>query len=548
MELKRNSIKYLSIFITTIIFFIGYTNGLPTIRSANSSSSDCPFNPCTPQRLGCKRLYKNDLGCLLCKCENMTASSDRPCQLHGCTVELLRCSGSRLKKTEDGCTLCECEHEGATTTTRLNLRTSSKSSISINLPIVPAPDDADPRITLTSTRSPPSADCPNLNCTPEDLECEKLVVNPLTGCAECECAKNPSISGPHLQNPRDKLVSSGGVSENPCPNPTEILDGEQMNHGSNALTKKKPKYKLSIGKLRRGFEPERTYKISLKANKRALPFRAFLFTVKPASSVHSRNSEADQDSSNCGAGELHDIRKRKKSQNTPVHIRPIPHCPTQAIEADGRTNKSVASAEWVAPSCGCVYISVAVVDQTNTVGYLDSALLSNIPITSRINRSLLKTVCVKPSSKNRNHSPKISFKTRTKSWISTDCCYAAYTKQGIKKRKNKSGKVNLKKCDKEASDYSASKSYRYRVFTKNCKRAYASCCYMSPQLHIPRGELPIVSESKPRKNNSTKRSKDNRQRGRNILNAVGLNERPKKKKKQKKHKKNRNENRKKRQQ
>ena len=52
----------------------------------------------------------------------------------------------------------------------------------------------------------------------------------------------------------------GGVSENPCPNPTEILDGEQMNHGSNALTKKKPKYKLSIGKLRRGFEPERTYK------------------------------------------------------------------------------------------------------------------------------------------------------------------------------------------------------------------------------------------------------------------------------------------------
>ena len=43
---------------------------------------------------------------------DMTASSDRPCQLHGCTVELLRCSGSRLKKTEDGCTLCECEHEG----------------------------------------------------------------------------------------------------------------------------------------------------------------------------------------------------------------------------------------------------------------------------------------------------------------------------------------------------------------------------------------------------------------------------------------------------
>ena len=41
-----------------------------------------------------------------------TLNQDRPCQLHGCSVELLQCSGSRLKQTADGCTLCECEDEG----------------------------------------------------------------------------------------------------------------------------------------------------------------------------------------------------------------------------------------------------------------------------------------------------------------------------------------------------------------------------------------------------------------------------------------------------
>ena len=45
------------------------------------------------------------------------------------------------------------------------------------------------------------------------------------------------------------------------------------------------------------------------------------------------------------------------SQDRPNnHARPIPQCLNQAIEAESTVNKTVASVEWVAPSCGCVYV------------------------------------------------------------------------------------------------------------------------------------------------------------------------------------------------
>jgi len=506
-----------------------------------TGGANCPYNPCTPQRLGCRKLFRNEIGCLLCKCENFTSNLNRACQLHGCTVELLQCAGSRLKISPEGCTLCQCEDEGATTTRRILIPNSSKNSIVGDLPIIAASydDETGPTTTTMSTPALPRITCPDIECTAEDLGCEQLVVNPLTGCTQCECSTG-ARTGIHLTNSQDRVISSerSGDTVNPCPSPSEILEGPEMSQGVNKMTKKKYKYKLSIGKLKRGFEPDKSYKISLKASKRAPKFRAFLFTVRPAPHVSGDSGNAaGVNVSECEAGVLSDpilTSKRKKSGASgssgggePIkHVRPIPHCFTQAIEANHTTNKSVAHAEWRAPHCGCVYISVAVVDDTNRVGYLDEAFLTGEEITTKINRPLIRTVCAKSAkSSSKRKKTKVSQRQQRPSWLSAKCCYDAYVKSG------KKSVMTPQECKSDAVEYTTSRKLRFKVFRITCSSTYAKCCMMSPKVQRQGGNrLPTIGKTEESKKKPKKGGKGGG-KGR---------KRPKKVKKVKKGKKNKN--------
>ena len=55
-------------------------------------------------------------------------------------------------------------------------------------------------------------------------------------------------------------MSINSEEEKECPDPKEILEFDGMSRGSNKLNKKKPMFKISLGKLRKGFEPGNKYK------------------------------------------------------------------------------------------------------------------------------------------------------------------------------------------------------------------------------------------------------------------------------------------------
>jgi len=384
------------------------------------------------------------------------------------------------------------------------------SPVNSKLPIAPDMDknelglDAFGMPIDSDSTSSKAVTCKPLDCTPESLGCEMLAINPMTGCTTCACAENPSISGLYLRSIDEDLSSISSVGEpeieNPCPDPRELLQTEGSYLGKN-IVGRAARYKLSIGKLKRGFQPGEKYKIQLHKHAEAEPFRAFLFDIKPApqaaggknnrkasnkpTSEGNDTSSSDTVDGTCGAGYLIDTGNGTNS------VRAIPHCRSSALEGDGLSNKTEVEVEWIAPSCGCVHIRAAVVDYTDKVVYMDPSLSTENPLEkpTKSKKTLQKkplfiTVCAKGTGK-KGRPDKGNPKGNLPSWIVSDCCLAGIPKS--KKMGRKANKAEL--CERDSILYSTAEyfSYRFSVIRKTCRKAYKKCCVMAQDFDIGNG-------------------------------------------------------------
>nr|CAB3260766.1 uncharacterized protein LOC100176057 [Phallusia mammillata] len=430
----------------------------------------CPFHPCTPEQLGCpsSRLLKNKRGCLLCRCEESTLQ-DHPCSLHGCTVKLLNCASTTLRKDENGCDLCECSNpvDGNVTIT---MQPNPMERLLIDGP------------TLGEPTHPITVECPPLEC-PMDLDCERLAVNPRTGCEICRCATaGDSLNASILDGVYEDVDVNQTELEiqDPCPDPMEMVEAENMELGGRRGGRSK--YKLILKKLKKGFKPGMKYKLIVKGSSRN-PFKAFLVDVKPVpvtskpkrrrGPLSTTATEADDETTavrSCSGGGI---------LNGSNSVRVSPDCPTAAIEHD-TSNKTKAVIMWTAPDCGCVQIRAAVVDYTDRVVYMDDATAPSSgrrrsAQAGKINKPLLRTVCMRKNAKNRRNPPRRPGKTTRKVPKAVgECCKAAIVYGSMQK----SSSQMTNGCEQQAMLFLMGR-YRYNRFKgiqKTCKNSYRKCC------------------------------------------------------------------------
>ncbi|XP_078481263.1 uncharacterized protein LOC100176057 isoform X1 [Ciona intestinalis] len=390
-------------------------------------TTSCPYHLCTAERLGCSEggLRRDERGCLLCKCQ-YSVVHNRPCPLHGCTVELLGCPGRSLRKS-NGCTLCECEPENAT----------SAIESELNPTVAPMFDQA----------SSDSQVCPQLTCTAQQLGCNRLAVNQTTRCRICACRGSPRRGN------ADERIDIDPNSDDQCNTPNlgiASIGRNILSRGSNV-----PKYKLAIRKLKKGFQPGKSYKVQIKAKSRAPPFKRFMVEIRKRPTA--RNGVAVATS--CGSGHF------PSNSTVPVNA----DCPLVAYESSD-TNKTSVSLKWTAPSCGCIEIRAVVVDFHN-VGYRDvEGERSSGVAGGKV--PLMRTVCAKErrsSSVGKNKKRKKS--KRKKAWVDVDCCRAANAPPTHRRQ----GSIN-DECEMRGKVYSLKKYYKLPHAQKSCRKGYKRCC------------------------------------------------------------------------